>query len=231
MSGEQDTPYEPPKDLKSRLANSYNSIAPEYNAWTVKHSTGPRMTWLGKLFCQLPKHNEKLEILELGAGAGIPTTKALLDHGPNVHVHANDLSSHQLELLKSNLAEYQDRITTLEGDMLSLTPATGTLTAVAGMYCIIHLPRDEQSLLISKIHDWLKPGGLLLANFTEEGAKEVINEKWMGDGGWMYWSGWGAEKTREVIKASGFEILESEVVHDKVDANFLWVLARRKAST
>ena len=229
MSSPKDSAYQPPEDLKSRLAASYDIIAPEYNSWTVKHSSGPRLTWLNKLLSQLPSSlAKKIEILELGAGAGLPTTKAILDHSPDIHVLANDLSSHQLSLLKSNLSDYADRITTLESDMLSLSPTPDTLAAVVGMYSIIHLPRAEQSLLISRIHSWLRPGGVLLANFAETASEEHVHENWMGKGGWMYWSGWGVDKTKEVIEENGFEILESEVVSDVVDANFWWVLARKK---
>ena len=229
MSGPEESTYQPPEDLKSRLAASYDIVAPEYNSWTVKHSSGLRLTWLNKLLSQLPSSlTKKTEILELGAGAGLPTTKAILDHSHDIHVLANDLSSHQLSLLQANLSDYADRITTLESDMVSLSPSAHTLTAVVGMYSLIHLPRAEQSLLISRIHSWLRPGGLLLANFAEAVSEEQINENWMGEGGWMYWSGWGVDKTKEVIEENGFEIIESEVVRDVVDANFWWVLARKK---
>ncbi|KAI9710997.1 MAG: hypothetical protein M1820_002435 [Bogoriella megaspora] len=231
MSNPDDSAYQPPEDLKSRLAASYDLIAPEYNSWTVKHSSGPRMIWLNKLLQQLPSPlTKKIEILELGAGAGIPTTKAILGHSPDIHVLANDLSSQQLSLLQSNLSDYADRITTLEGDMLSLSPSPGTITAVVGMYSLIHLPRAEQSLLISRIHSWLQPGGVLLANFSEMASEEHVNENWMGEGGWVYWAGWGVDKTKEIIKDTGFEIIEDAVVSDVVDANFWWVLARKKAA-
>jgi ubiquinone/menaquinone biosynthesis C-methylase UbiE len=160
MSTQQGQAYQQPENLKSRLATSYNIIAPIYNAWTVKHAD-TRLTWLDKLLRHLPAQTDgEIRVLELGAGAGLPTAKALLVHNPNVHVIANDLSSHQLQLLQQNLSAYADRITAIEGDMFTLTTPPSSLTAVIGMYSLIHLPRQEQTQLLGKISTWLQPGGV-----------------------------------------------------------------------
>jgi SAM-dependent methyltransferase len=143
-------------------------------------------------------------------------------------VVANDLSSNQLQLLQANLALYKDRITTVEGDMLTLTIPHNSLVAVVGMYSLIHLPRQEQTQLLREISTWIKPGGLFLANFAEEDCEEQVTENWLGEGGWMYWSGWGIEGTMKMIEDAGFEILKKELVSDVADARFLWVLARKQ---
>ena len=74
----------------------------------------------------------------------------MLDHDPNVHVIANDISTKQLELLRENLQGYLHRVDVQETDMLSLasTISNGSLAAVVGMYSVIHLPRGEQTQLV-----------------------------------------------------------------------------------
>lgn len=231
----------PPPDLKSRLAASYDAIAPKYNSWTTQHAS-TRTTWLAKLCAHLPPSPtptaSPIRILELGAGAGLPTTKLLLENyapGGGVHVTANDISPHQLELLSQNLSGYaaEGKVTTAGGDMLSLSFAPGSLDAVVGMYSIIHLPKSEQRLLMGKIASWLKPGGWLLANFAETESEGHVMEKWLGqEGGWMYWAGWGVEATKGLVEEeAGCEVVEAEVVEDVVDAKFYWVLARRKGTS
>lgn len=220
--------YAPPANLKSRLATSYDAIAPEYNTWTVAHST-LRLEWLAKVTSLLPATSPSpLRILELGAGAGIPTSKALLDHSENVHVVLNDISGGQLALAKENLKAYAPRAEFLESDMMSLSFPPGSLSAVLGFYSIIHLPCDEQLVLLKRIAGWLKPGGLFLANFGEQETQGHILEKWMGEGGWMYWAGLGVEKTVKTVEEGGLVVVEREVLDDSVDkSRFLWVLARK----
>lgn len=235
MSQSNSQVYVPPANLKARLAASYDSIADTYNAWTERHAT-PRMIQLQTLLKHLPPSDhgsEDITVLELGAGAGLPTAKALLDHDPRIHVVANDLSGKQIDLLRHNLAQYGSRVEASVGDMLSLDVDPASVDAIVAMYSIIHLPRDEQTELAGKMIKWLKPGGLLLANFAEEASEESIMENWLGKGdrkgGWVYWSAWGAEGSVKMMEDAGLEILEKTVVSDVVDATFLWILARKSA--
>lgn len=229
--------YKAPTDLKARLAESYDRLAPTYNSWTYKHDS-PRLTWLAKLLTQVPTASPHLAgdksaavpyILELGAGAGLPTTEAILAHKDNFHVLANELSPVQLGLLESNLSQHKDRLTPLLGDMLSLMIEPASLSGVVGMYSIIHLPKAEQVELLHKINTWLVPGGLLLANFSVEDQKEIVAEEWLGvEGAWTYWAGLGVEGTITAIADAQLELLEHEVVDGKgVDADFVWILAKK----
>jgi cyclopropane fatty-acyl-phospholipid synthase-like methyltransferase len=226
--------YEPPKNLKARIAQTYDMLAHTYNEWTLKHAS-PRIIWLRKALDKMsqPTHIKNqdqpgTQVLELGAGAGIPTTKAILDHDANIYVVANDLSKVQLSLLQTNLASYDQRITLLPGDMLSLSPAAGSLSAVIAMYSIIHLPQEEQKTLLKKISTWLRPGGVFLANFGVEEAKENVLENWLKKDAWVYWSGLGIKGTIEACEKADLRVLEQEVISGNgVDADFLWLLAQK----
>ncbi|KAI2620719.1 S-adenosyl-L-methionine-dependent methyltransferase [Hypomontagnella submonticulosa] len=227
-------PSRTPDNVKERLKSSYDAIAPKYNAWTAQHS-GSRLKYLEKLFELLsaPGPSQQPHFLELGCGAGEPVTRKLLSY-PGVHVTANDLSTTQIELAKSSLlgdgndnAANAGRLTLIERDMMNLSFPDQSFDAVFAFYSLIHLPRVEQTEMIGKIVRWLKPGGYLLANFAEGEQEVIVMEKWLDEKDWMFWSGWGKDKTLKVVEDAGLEIVVSEVSKDVVDASFLWIIAKR----
>ncbi|RYP46244.1 hypothetical protein DL768_007511 [Monosporascus sp. mg162] len=221
-----------PEDLKARLKASYDAIAPKYNEWAIANSA-QRLKYLDRLLALIPlsDQSQKLHILELGCGCGIPVTQKLLSH-PNVVVTANDLSGAQISIAKGNLRhnhseDVSNRLVFEEGDMAALSFQDGSLDAVIGLYSIIHLPRVEQAELIGKIAAWLKPGGYLLANFAEEELESFVMDSWLDEKGWMFWSGWGRESTVELLRQVGLRVVVEEVVRDVGDAAFLWVIAAK----
>lgn len=246
-----------PMDLKPRLAASYDALAPVYNAWTVQHSA-LRVRMLERLLDLLPAvptivaattsadgaaaatattsspPAAPLSVLELGCGAGDPVTKMLVNKG--FVVAANDISPGQVELARAAVggadAEKDGRVAFLVGDMMGLEfPDGRRFDAVVAMYSLIHLPREEQTAIVAKMaRQWLKPGGLVLANFSMEDREAEVIENWLGDErGWMFWSGWGVEKTTDVVREAGLEVLVKEVVpEDGVkDVEFLWIIAKK----
>ncbi|KAH7144217.1 methyltransferase [Dactylonectria estremocensis] len=216
-------------ERKTRLKESYDAIAPVYNAWTVDHST-TRMHYLDQVLQLLPRRNADdpgtpvITALELGCGAGVPVTEKLLSD-ERFSITANDISTTQIETAKATLGT--ERVDWVEGDMMALTFPDGSLDVVLGFYSIIHLPREEQDVLLERIVAWLKPGGIMLVNFTSVDSESVVAEKWLDDKGWMFWSGWGADAMLEKVKKAGLEVLTSDVKKDEGDAEFLWVIARK----
>ncbi|KAK0704578.1 S-adenosyl-L-methionine-dependent methyltransferase [Lasiosphaeris hirsuta] len=225
-----------PPDLKARLKASYDAIAPAYNAWSSVHNS-LRLRYLSKLLALLPPNDSPsppLAVLELGCGAGTPVTETLVASpgGQSFHVTANDLSSTQIALGQAHLASHADRVTWLQGDMMTLEFADGSFDAIVALYSVIHLPREEQDVLIGRIAKWLKPGGVVLVNFAAEDMEAAILEKWLAEEGWMFWSGWGAEATLEKIRGgTGLEVVVEDVIKEEegADAAFLWVIAKAPA--
>ncbi|KAK4445257.1 S-adenosyl-L-methionine-dependent methyltransferase [Podospora aff. communis PSN243] len=213
------TPSPPiPSNLKSRLKASYDTIAPTYNAWTSQHFS-VRLAQLNHLLDLLPSNPSPpqtttvpLRALELGCGAGIPITSTLLSSPRSIpfHVTANDLSSTQIALARESLGSDPEKVEWLEGDMTALSFPAESFDVVIALYSIIHLPRDEQLEMIRKISAWLKPGGLVLMNFGEEESKGEESEGWLGEGGWMYWSGWGKERYLKEVEGVGIEVVREE---------------------
>lgn len=220
-------------DTKSRLRESYNAMAAEYNTWTQRHNH-LRLQYLSHLFSFSPKlaspsPEEKPQILELGCGSGDPFLSALLARVPTAHVHANDLSDTQIDLARNHLSAYADRTTFLPGDMTKLSFDDGSLTAVAALYSLIHLEQAEQTSMLKKITAWLNPGGCLLATFSVEETTGATDESWLHEKGWMFWSGLGKEKTLEAIQGLGLTILKAEVEGDE-EEKLLWVIAQKPSA-
>ncbi|KAI1479950.1 S-adenosyl-L-methionine-dependent methyltransferase [Daldinia eschscholtzii] len=222
-----------PKDVKERIKSSYDAIAQKYNEWTRQH-TPLRLEFVTKVFELLSSspHSQQPHFLELGCGAGLPITQKLLSY-PEARVTANDISTTQVKLARSNLLGYgeenagnEERLTLLEGDMTKLSFPDQSFDAVFAFYSLIHLPREEQTEMIGKISRWLKPGGYLVANFAEHDSEAIVMDKWLDKDDWMFWSGWGKEKTLSIIEEAGLEVVESDIRMDVVDVSFLWVIAR-----
>lgn len=213
---------------------SYDAIADTYNTEFYKVNDPLRIDYLGRLVTLLRSSSSQppvTNVLELGCGAGVPATKFLLESSdPKFRITGNDISTAQLDFARTNLSGYVEdgRLSLQEGDMLSLSFPPSSFDAITGFYSIIHLPREEQSTLMGKIVEWLKPGGYFLANFSVRDMPGLEAEKWLGhEEGWMFWSGWGEEGSVRMVEGSGLEVLVREARQAVDDTTFVWVLARK----
>lgn len=173
-----------PREIKSRIASSYNQIADTYLKWSAPFSRSSldlAKDYIVPHLSNLPAPRA----LELGCGAGIPTTKRLSEV-PGIKITANDITPRQIELAKQNLDH--GKVDFVEGDMMGLSFPDSSLDAVLAMYSIIHLPREEQVTMVQRISRWLSPGGLFLCSFPGEDFETSQEGDWLEEGAWMYWS-------------------------------------------
>jgi len=219
-------------EIKSRIRSSYNQIAHTYLKWSapyrdLSHSLVKQyiIPYLGSI--------SSPTALELGCGAGIPTTKSLSEV-INIKVTANDISTTQIGLAKQNLP--QEKLDFVEGDMMALRFPEASFDTVLAMYSIMHLPREEQAVMIVRIASWLKPGGLFLCSFPGESSETIVEGDWLEKGAWMYWSSWGKDGSLCKVKESGLQVVMEKIIGDEGggDENtskpmFLWVVARKGA--
>lgn len=222
---------EVPVDIKQRLRASYNAIAPKYNTWTERHHN-LRQSYLDKLLEHCPEltssdDSSKKHVLELGCGSGSPFLSTLLSRSLSVHVHANDLSDVQLETARNNLAKYEGRVEFCLGDMMKLDFAPGSLAAVIALYSIIHLRQEEQKEMMKRIGSWLVPGGIFLSTFVVNEASVLVEEKWMDENGWMFWSGLGRDEVIKTLTNEARLTIEHAVVEGDAGESFLWVIAKK----
>ncbi|KAF2737054.1 methyltransferase [Polyplosphaeria fusca] len=218
-----------PPNLKSRIETSYNALAPTYQTWKTSHDP-LRLKYTQTLLSHLSPSHPPSRALELGCGALGPATSLLLRSHPSLHLTCNDISPTQLELAATEAGEqgFGAQTTFVRGDMLGLSFAGETFDAVLGFYSLIHLPRDEQTAVVGKVGEWLKPGGVFVANFAEREVGGLVEERWLGEReGWMYWSSWGTEKSVRMVEEAGLEVLVKEVHTDEDGAGFVWVVARK----
>ncbi len=96
-------------------------------------------------------------ILDLGCGAGVPATRLMVDNG--FQVVGVDFSAVQLRRARHLVPG----AALVQADMAELHLSAGSVDAVVSFYAFIHLPLRDQEDLFGRIHDWLRPGGRLLA--------------------------------------------------------------------
>lgn len=110
--------------------------------------------------------------------------------------------------------------------MMSLSFPAASLDGIVALFSIIHLPQPDQEELIGRLGIWTKPGGYILINVSAEETEAMYQKGWLG-GGDMFWSGFSVEKSRELVKRAGFELIEDVIRQDVKDSPFLWILAKR----
>ncbi|KAK4668957.1 LOW QUALITY PROTEIN: uncharacterized protein QC764_701180 [Podospora pseudoanserina] len=191
-------------EIKARLERSYDTIATTYNTWAVNHPY------------RNPTDDSEAptkSALELGCGNGYPILQHLFSAGLFDCIVANDLSSVQLNSVKSELEAKHDNADWRQGDMTCLSFNPCSFDIIIGLYTLIHLPRSEQLLMLEKISLWLKPGGLALVNFSKEDTEADVIEEWLGrEEGWMFWSGYGADNMPRLIQqVDGLEMVVGEL--------------------
>lgn len=192
-----------------------------------------RLHYLKKLIARLPHANRT--ILELGCGAGVPCTQFLAQHG-GTKIIANDISGTQIALARERLP--QSSVELRQGDMMELRFLPGQFDAVSAIYTIFHLPRAEQTIMLRRIHRWLKLGGFLLISFSPQEVPGVAATSFLsGAESGLYWSGWGPEKIREILAEMSFQEIDESAVDmesardGRVETPYHWVLARKIVGT
>ncbi|KAK1753818.1 methyltransferase type 11 [Echria macrotheca] len=224
----------PPKEI---VTEAYDQIADWYLTWVQSQHT-PRERYAASLLAHLPpppSSHSPPQILDLGCGPGVPITRLLLDRG--AHVTANDISPRQLALARRHCPSAKF----VEGDMASLDLPAASFDGVVSFYTIFHLPRDEQPAMFRRIYGWLREAGVLACNLATVDEDEIYGE-FLGYG--MFWSSFETQKSLDMLREVGFEVVQSEVlgaaegdgtqegqVLEEGDPDFgvefLWVLARK----
>jgi SAM-dependent methyltransferase len=206
---------ERPDDPRATVAASYDRMADRYLRWSRSIDDDARRLMTSRLAALLPPG---ACVLDLGCGAGIPTTREL---AARFTVTGIDISARQVELARENVPD----ATFIHGDFSEADFAPASFDGVVALYSIIHLPRERHGDLFSRVARWLAPRGLFLAVLAAEDSPDWRGE-WLGEP--MFFSGHDAETSRRLLAAAGFDLLEAQVrvVHEpEGDVHFLWMLA------
>ncbi len=209
-------------DPKRLVEAGYDTIAARYAEWQKEVRGSPRERFLSELLRLVPPQPQ---ILELGVGAGIRSTRVLAERGRLTGV---DISAEQLRRAQERVPS----ATFLRADIAEVRFAPGSFDAVVALYVLTHLPLSDLRPLFARIGEWLRPGGLFLATLGAGGTQEGVQADWLGVP--MFFSSLDGDETTQLIHDAGLDILIREIVGQREDegqdeVRFLWVLARRRA--
>lgn len=206
----------PSSDAKRLVAQGYDQVVDAYSQ-LENEVPWPRMRWLKKLLHQLPAGSE---ILDLGCGSGEP---ADVEIAKSHAVTGVDISQAQIALARENVPSGQF----IQADLESVTFPEASFNAVVSFYTLEHLPRTEHGTILQRIYQWLLGGGYFLIS-TEAGEVEEIVSEWLGVP--MYFSCFAPETLKQMVRDTGFEIVETAIETQIEGGNeipYLWLLARK----
>lgn len=203
-------------ERKRTVQAGYDELSDRFGEWGAGVEGDPWSRFVDDLVGCLPSG---AKVLDLGCGNGSKTARLadLFD------VTGVDISEQQLRLARAAVPE----ATFVQADFAALELPPEELDAVTALYSIVHIPRDEQPALLSRILRWLKPGGLFLASLSHVGGPDRVDE-WLGVD--MFFSGFDADTNRRLVRDAGFEVIEDQLVwmqEPESEVAFLWVLARK----
>jgi cyclopropane fatty-acyl-phospholipid synthase-like methyltransferase len=207
-------------DPRRIVEDGWNAIADRYAHWIREEVRGaPTAQWVERLLVLLPRGSD---VLELGCGDGGLAERFLAAGHRYVGV---DLSRTQLERARALVPEARF----VQADYTKLEREPASADAVAAIFTIPHVPREEHPGLFALIASWLRPGGFLLASLGTSDNAGRKQEDFLGAP--MFFSGFDAETNRQLLRDAGFDLLEEEVVTQdegvEGKATFFWVIARK----
>ena len=162
-------------------------------------------------------------VLDLGCGAGVPSTRRLAERFEVVGV---DISAEQLRRARAAVPGATFR----HADLMQVELAPESFDAVTSFYAIAHVPREHHGELFARVAGWLRPGGRFLASLGTGGAADWTGE-WLGVP--MFFSSHDPVTNRQLLEAAGFELLRDAVVpirEPEGEVSFQWVIARKRSS-
>lgn len=211
-----------PQDV---VAAGYDAIADRYAGWQESIAGDPRGRYVARLLGLLPA---EADILEIGCGQGVEPTPTLAERG---RLTAIDVSGAQLERARAAVPE----AVLVHGDVTEAEFAPASFDSVVALYSLTHVPRALLPDLFARVAAWLRPDGILLATLGSRESEGTV-EDWLGAP--MFFSGLEPETNERLLRAAGFELLESRVEtmrepesepgHGPETVAFHWVLARRR---
>ncbi len=205
-----------PRDVKRAVAEGYDRVGGQYGELAAKSLTRQRRKYTDILLDRL---SQGAEVLDLGCGAGVPTTRELAG---SFSVTGVDISPRQVARARDNVPGARF----VQSDMADARFPPESFDAVAAFYAIMHLPRDEQPALLGAIATWLRPGGLFVGTLGARSVEADYQEQWLGAP--MYWSSHDSETNRRMVSEAGLEIVSAKEETTRADGEsetFLWVVA------
>jgi cyclopropane fatty-acyl-phospholipid synthase-like methyltransferase len=198
----------------------YDQVAARYRALEHDSARWPRTEWIEELASTL---RPGAAVLDLGCAAGVPVA---VDLAKRYRVTGVDISPEHIQQATQNVPDAEF----ICSDARKLTFPAGHFDAIISLYTFDHIPRDEHQDLLERMHRWLRPDGMLLLSIEDHDEPGTVAE-WLGVD--MYFSMFGADATRELVREAGFGIFKTALAtqtEGETDIPYTWILARKTAS-
>jgi ubiquinone/menaquinone biosynthesis C-methylase UbiE len=200
---------------KQLVESGYDRIAERYLAWAGGIDDPDRERMLDLLLERLPRSGD---VLDLGCGAGTPSTVRLAERH---RVTGVDISREQLRLARQRLPEAE----LVHADLASVVFPDASFDGVTCFYALGHLPREQLGGVFRSVRGCLRPGGWFLTSLAAGDHTDASGE-WLGVP--MHFSSYGPDRNRELLREAGFRIDIDELVplHEpEGPVTFQWVIA------
>ena len=207
-------------DPKRLVAQGYDAIAERYTVWAQQVRAEERTHYTHLLHELLPA---RATLLELGCGAGLPTTRTLAQHS---RVTGVDISAQQLARARRHVPTARF----IQADMTRLTFTRASFDAVVAFCALMHVPREDHAALLRAIATWVRPGSWFLATLGLGDLAAGFEPNWLGAP--MYWSSFDKSTSLHLLRDAGFAAVracEETAEEEGVPVTFLSVLARKEA--
>ncbi len=182
---------DPTIDYKAVVRCGYDQCAARYNE---ARATEPQ----SELSILIERLAAGARVLDIGCGAGVPIARSLADH---FRVTGIDFSIEQIRRAKRNVPQAEF----IESDIMAVSFPADSFNAVVAFFVLFHLPRDEQRNLLQRIHNWLVPGGFLLATISVYDEPPYKEDGFFGV--LMYWTNFGHDEYIDLLHTFGFDVL------------------------
>ena len=200
------------------VEQGYDKISEQYTQWTESEQNSERSRVVEALILCMP---EKADLLDLGCGSGVPSTRRLADR---FNVTGVDFSSESIKRARSAVPG----VTFIRGDMGKVQLAPACFDIVTAFYSIFHIPRHEQPAVLEKVALSLRPGGLAILTMGTSSIKVHVEENWFGTP--MYWSTFDSDTNIRLVEDTGLKILRAKKLREYFLGRwntFLWIVAQK----
>jgi SAM-dependent methyltransferase len=184
-----------------RVGRAYDALSYTYRA--DDGDAGAHYgAWVRRLVGSLELRSR---VLDLGCGCGVPLARDLAAAG--YVVTGVDMSAVQIERARQLVPAATFR----RGDVAATSFPEDAFDAIVFLYAIIHLPLDQQPIVLARLARWLRPGGTLLLTAGLD-AWTGSEAGWLGTDTTMWWSHADAATYRCWLHEAGFVIDEESIV-------------------
>ncbi|MBD3197732.1 MAG: methyltransferase domain-containing protein [Candidatus Lokiarchaeota archaeon] len=197
-------------EVKNVVEQGYNKIANDYYTHRDLNKFNTELESFSKL---LPSNGK---VLDVGAGAGIPTAKYLVNRG--FDVTGIDISETMINLAKKNVPSANF----IKMDINNITLPINSFDGLVSVYTLFHIPRDNHQKIFNNFNELLKPNGLMMINIgvsESEGFSNFFGVR-------MFWSNYSPKKTLDFVKKAGFSILFEGILIRGGEHQY-WIFAKK----